>query len=58
MVDGRHLGKIEKSTYINPGSSNFDKIWHDDTILTLLTALTDGRRHLEKLKIRHISAMV
>ena len=32
MADGRHLGKIERLLYLSRGSSDFDKIWHDDII--------------------------
>jgi len=30
MADGRHLGKIEKSSYLSNGSTDRRKIWHGD----------------------------
>ena len=29
---GRYLGKIERSPYLGRGSSDFDKIWHNDAV--------------------------
>ena len=31
-MDGRHLGKIEKSPYLSDGSTDFDRIWYDDAV--------------------------
>jgi len=33
MVDGRQLGKIEKSSYLGNGLIDFDQIWHNDAVL-------------------------
>jgi len=33
MADGRHLGKIEKSSYLGNHLTDFDQIWYDDADL-------------------------
>jgi len=33
MADGCHIGKIEKSPYLNNGLSDCHEIWHDDAHL-------------------------
>jgi len=32
MADGRHLGKIEKSSYLGDGLTDFDQIWRSDAV--------------------------
>ena len=42
MADGRHLGKIKKSSYLGPGLTDFDKSWHGDALKIRSIALCDG----------------
>jgi len=69
MADGCHLGKIEKkSPYLGHGLTDFDRIWHGDTVRPLqpsnhkkfqiLKIQGGGSCHLQKSKNRHISAAV
>ena len=33
MADGFYLGKIEKSSYLGNGLTDFDQIWYGDAVL-------------------------
>ena len=58
MADGRHLGKIEKSSYLRNGLIDFDEIWHgkqfdpvepsDRYKFEILKIQDGGGRHLVK----------
>jgi len=44
MADGRHLGEIEKSSYLGNGLTDFDQIWYGDTVLPSLADHFDTTR--------------